>query len=70
MGISIWHWIIVLLTIGNFVAFVWGAASILKRTGRSSAWAILAIFPGISGFVLFWIGHTRWPNLPAPAISN
>lgn len=54
------HWIIVLIVMAILLV---PAAVILRRTGHSPAWAILALFPGVSLIALWIFAFARWPAL-------
>jgi uncharacterized membrane protein YhaH (DUF805 family) len=64
MGISIFHWLI-LLIIAAIVAIP--AARILRRTGFNPWLAILYVIP-IVGWVVLWVfAYARWPKVDGDA---
>ncbi len=64
MGISIFHWLIVLI-IAAIVAIP--AARILRRTGFNPWLAILYVIP-IVGWVFIWVfAYARWPKVDGDA---
>jgi len=64
MGISIWHWLIVL---GVLAIVIVPAAHILRRTGFSPWLAILYVIP-VVGWLFLWIfAYARWPKVDGEA---
>lgn len=58
MGISIWHWVIL---VALFVVFAWPASRILKRLGISPWWALLAPVTPLNLIGLWILAYIRWP---------
>lgn len=58
-GISIWHWVIVLLLL---VGWIWPLAVILRKAGFSGWWAALATLPVAGMFVLWGLAIAQWPS--------
>ena len=60
-GLSIWHWIVVLIYIAVIGAFFVSAVRILNRLGYSGWWSILVLIP-IANVVGLWkLSKARWP---------
>jgi hypothetical protein len=58
-GISVVHWIIVLLFI---VLPVWGWCTIVKKAGFSGWWGLLTIVPLVNIAMLFVFAYSKWPT--------
>jgi hypothetical protein len=58
-GLSIWHWLIVILYI---FLVVYPVARILGRLGYSKSFSIVALIPGINLIGLWVLAFMRWPN--------
>lgn len=57
-GLSIWHWIIVLLFSAIWVIPLW---RIVRKAGYPGSLALLSIIP-IVNFVMLWVfAFSRWP---------
>ena len=62
-----WHWLMVIIM--PFVFFIVVGvpiANILRRTGRSRWWTILAFVPVINLICLWIFAFTRWPSDRSP----
>lgn len=57
---SLWHWLIVLVTLWVWVFPLW---RILKRIGRPPALALLGAIPVVGWLLLWWIALSDWPAL-------
>jgi len=59
-GLSIWHWLIVLVFVG---VFGWLYARIVRRAGYSGWWALTILFPPLF-LVMVWVfAFSTWPVL-------
>lgn len=56
--VSFIHWIVVLVV---FVVPVWAWCTIVKKSGFSSWWGLLAIVPLVNVAMLFVFAYSRWP---------
>jgi hypothetical protein len=61
-SLSILHWLIVLMMLLVWTAWIVPLYRILGRTGLGAGWSFLALFPP-AGMVLLWvIAFARWPS--------
>jgi hypothetical protein len=58
-GLSIWH----LLIVAAGIAFVWGVARVVWRTGASLLWIIPLYIPFVAPFALVWFSYAKWPKV-------
>jgi hypothetical protein len=66
-GLSIWHWLVLIVVV---VVLVWPVAKILRRAGFSGWWSILMFVP-IANYVALWVfALARWPMLEKSRDSN
>lgn len=57
-GFSLWHWIVV---IGFIALIAVPTVRIVRRSGRSGWWAILAFLPWVNLVALWVFAYVRWP---------
>lgn len=55
---SIWHWVIVLITLFVVIFPIW---RILTRTGNSGWWSLLSLIPFANLILLYGIAFGPWP---------
>ena len=60
-GLSIWHWVIVLVYIALVVTFFVSTVRILNRLGYSGWWSLLAIIPIANVIGLWRLSKANWP---------
>ena len=62
-GMSVWHWVILLLVAAFTVLPVFPIAEILRKAGYRRAWALVWFIPygNIVAFVIF--AYAKWPVL-------
>jgi hypothetical protein len=62
-GVSVWHWLILLLYLA-FVAFgIWCTVRIIRRAGYSGWWVLILLVPVVN-IVMFWVfAFSSWPAL-------
>lgn len=58
---SIWHWIVVFVSISLLV--LPPVAMVLRKTGRSRLWCILVLVPLLNLVALWVFAYIRWPAL-------
>jgi hypothetical protein len=58
-GLSIWHWIVVLLYVSILVIPI---ARILRRIGMSGWWSVIAIIPLLNLIGLWILAFVSWPR--------
>jgi uncharacterized membrane protein YhaH (DUF805 family) len=60
-GLSIAHWIILLIYIAVVVTFFVSTVRILNRLGYSGWWSLLAIVPIANVIALWKLSKAHWP---------
>ena len=60
-GISVWHWLILILYVGLIAAYFIAAVRILNRLGYSGWWSLLTIVPIANVIGLWSLSKARWP---------
>ena len=58
MGLSIWHWLIILIVLLVYIA---PAALILRKAGYSPWWCLVLIVPFLNVIGIWVFAIARWP---------
>ncbi len=58
-GLSIWHWLIVLIYVG---AVIFPVSRILQRLGLSGWWSLLSVVPIVNIVALWALAVVSWPQ--------
>lgn len=58
-GISLLHWLILILILAAWIVPLW---RILGRLGLSQGWALLALIPPLAPIALWVIPFSDWPS--------
>lgn len=51
-GVSIWHWLIVLIWLGFLIWFLNSTAKLLRAAGLSALWAIVVLIPLVGAAIV------------------
>ena len=66
-----WHWLFALIVpVTAIILFAVPVANILRRSGHSAWWTILAFIPLVNLVCLWVFAFARWPALEASASAR
>lgn len=51
-GVSIWHWLVVLIAFGCLIWFLNSTTKLLAAAGLSKAWALVVFIPFFGGSIV------------------
>ena len=60
-GLSIWHWIVILLFAGLLWVFIAVFGRILQRTGYSRWWLLTLLVPIVNVIMVWVFAFAEWP---------